>query len=469
MAVSHASPKTKSSTEVPFQPFSQHFFKSQCEQRYFEAWVQFGNIICGDDLSGLCSSAITQLSFTNPAIREAMLAVGCLKMALDERHALLLGSRAAGTPAYDEAISRYIVALRNVVSSSLNRTTIRTVLLCCVLFICFDILDGNRHAVHNHIFHGLRILQQFLHSQAELAAYSDSPDPFAVDGLSIQIFQRLTMISHSHLALQAQSLWQATSSPRPTPKLPVGWIPESFKSLMDAARWLDTIYKGLLDATRAYRGDVLGFATDEAWLNLRAGLLVLLHAWENAFERTSQDARKRYHDNSRCFSHALLLRMQWIVAYTSVKASQCTDYEGLVNVESYFEEIIILVGQLPRACITKITPFTICSPVFALFLCGYKCRNPDIRADAERLLSTFNLQVDGLWDSRAALALVQWSRELEDEYALLFPSAADAWATIRQRYIVFHNHENKATVGSLRLRGGEWVMTQEIISWQGLT
>jgi hypothetical protein len=98
-------------------------------------------------------------------------------------------------------------------------------------------------------------------------------------------------------------------------------------------------------------------------------------------------------------------------------------------------------------------------------VCGYKCRNPDIRADAERLLSTFNLQVDGLWDSRAALALVQWSRELEDEYALLFPSAADAWATIRQRYIVFHNHENKATVGSLRLRGGEWVMTQEIISW----
>ncbi|KAL6913181.1 hypothetical protein ACHAPO_005122 [Fusarium lateritium] len=280
---------------------------------YFEAWVQFSNIICGDDLSELCSSAITQLSFTDPAIRDAMLAVGCLKMALDETHELLPGSKAAGTPAYDEAISRYIAALRNVASSSLNRTTIRTVLLCCILFICFDILDGNRHAVHNHVFHGLRILQQFLHSlcpQAELAACPVSPDPFAVDGLIIQIFQRLTMISHSHLALQAQYLWQTTSSSRPTPKLPAARIPEPFESPTDAARWLDTIYKGLLDATRAYRGDVSGFATDEAWVNLRVGLLALLDAWENAFERTLQDARKGCHGNSSCFSHALLLRIQ---------------------------------------------------------------------------------------------------------------------------------------------------------------
>ncbi|CEI68746.1 unnamed protein product [Fusarium venenatum] len=467
-AASRVNPKTKSSPKIPFQTFGQCFFKSHCEQNYFEVWVQFSNIICGDDLSELCSSAITQLSFTDLAIREAMLAVGCLKTALDERHALLLGSKAAGTPAYDEAISRYIVALRSVVSSSLNRTTIRTVLLCCILFICFDILDGNRHAVHNHVFHGLRILQQFLYSlcpQAELAACPDSPDPFAVDGLIIQIFQRLTMISHSHLALQAQSLWQTTSSSRPTPKLPVARIPESFESLKDAARWLDTIYKGLLDATRAYQGDISGFATDEAWVNLRVGLLALLDAWENAFERTLQDARKRCHNNSGRFSHALLLRIQWIVAYTSVKASQCTDYEGLVTVESYFEEIIILADQLPRAYITKITPFTICSPVFALFLCGYKCRNPNIRADAERLLGTFNIQVDGLWDNRAALAIVQWGRELEDEYAPLFSSAADAWVTIRQRYVVFHNHEDKATVGSLRLRGVEWVMVQEIISW----
>ncbi|KXJ93650.1 hypothetical protein Micbo1qcDRAFT_172560 [Microdochium bolleyi] len=453
LIASQISARTNSTTQMSFRPLDRCIFTSDREQRYFETWVRFSKVICGDGLSELCSNAITQLSFTDPAIREATLAIGCLRVALDDRPTGVLGSSAVGTPSYGEAIHRYAAALRKVVSSPLDKTTIRTVLLCCILFICFDILDGNRPAVHNHIFHGLRILQQFLrsvHPQANCTTHAPSPDPSTVDGFILQIFQRLTMISHSQLALHQQSLWQSTPSSPQQPISAMTRITGPFNNLADAARWLDAIYKSLLEATRAYRGDISGIAKDATWREQRVLLMKLLHAWDASSAGTLQKARMLRDDDPESFSHALMLRLQWIVAFTSVKASQCTDYENLVAVTAYFEEIVLLAEQLPRTDVRKTTPFTICSPVFALF-------------HAERLLGTLE-QTDGLWDNRAALALVKWGRELEAEYDLLFSNAAEAWATTRQRFIVFHEHEDKMTAGALRLREGRWVMVQDIIS-----
>lgn len=94
-----------------------------------------------------------------------------------------------------------------------------------------------------------------------------------------------------------------------------------------------------------------------------------------------------------------------------------------------------------------------------------KCRNAHLRCTAERILGQLTHRVEGLWDSRAALALVQWARKMEDAYAAQSSDPQEVWNKVRDRYIKFNDGKNQALVGAKSFNGTSCVYREEMISW----
>lgn len=94
-----------------------------------------------------------------------------------------------------------------------------------------------------------------------------------------------------------------------------------------------------------------------------------------------------------------------------------------------------------------------------------KCRNPQLRSEAEKLLDELAHRVDGLWDSRAALGLSQWARRMEESYTEHISDPEEVWNKVRQRYVIFDDDHDKATVGSQQLQDGCWISHEEVIAW----
>jgi hypothetical protein len=94
-----------------------------------------------------------------------------------------------------------------------------------------------------------------------------------------------------------------------------------------------------------------------------------------------------------------------------------------------------------------------------------KCRDAGVRRSAEELLRQLSNRVEGLWDSRAALALTSWARKAEEAYALQLSDPKEIWNKVRSRYILFSDRQNQAKVGFQWWREGSWVYLEEVVEW----
>lgn len=202
---------SSSSTAFPLEPnYNSVMFASQWEKAYFDSWLTLApNLGGGWFPSHLWTSTIPQLCRDEPAVRFAAIAIGAMAQAMSPAllgksyHHMLGGDAAAGAPAppslaetveanrvvphYRNALTYYGHALRllrlgggggtGTASSGASTTQPytgddlatpptnekeRAAVLSCLLFVCFEALQGNREAALNHITHGLQIVDQFV-------------------------------------------------------------------------------------------------------------------------------------------------------------------------------------------------------------------------------------------------------------------------------------------------------------------
>lgn len=352
-------------------------FRSALEKAWFETWFLLSSELCGDELSEIFAVTVTQLSNQDAILRQAILAVGSLKFTLDQASDVPPGQTHRAGSQYETALSRYGTALRAVTAMPANESTISTILLCCILFICFDLLDENHQSVHNHIQHGSRILQQFLCSKSQgvdLRTCIASPAPYVINDSIIHIFQRCISISYVHRAPQLPS---HQSTPQlnwtsGTSTFLVSQMAGEFQDLREAVKWLDLIQNAFLttlftpDATLRPQGTL---DDDEKWQKERLGFLKILHDWSVAFWGVERLAERKRGTNPERFAQALLLRMQWHNSYIFVYTSHYRDYKALVEMENMFRAIVNLAKVLPND-LSKgklVTPLTISGPVLPLF------------------------------------------------------------------------------------------------------
>ncbi|KAH7141730.1 hypothetical protein EDB81DRAFT_760583 [Dactylonectria macrodidyma] len=139
------------------------------------------------------------------------------------------------------------------------------------------------------------------------------------------------------------------------------------------------------------------------------------------------------------------LRIQWHNAYIFAYTSHYHDYRSLRETESRFRDMVdlatTLVDKPNRA--HAVIPLTISGTIVPIFVAVNKCRNAGIRASAEEVLRRVHHQAEGLWDSRAARALVERARRAEEIHVSQLTDPEEAM------------------VGSRCFLAGKWVYQEE--------
>jgi hypothetical protein len=364
-------------------------FLSQQESDYFNAWLYLSKTLCRDPMCELYTVTIPQLGMEDPVIMEVVLAVGSLKFAIDSQpKELPKRYDRYSSEAYRHALARYGRALQRIVAMSVTPETIRTILICCNLLVCFDLLDGNRSAVHKHIFHGSRILQAYLTSvdpDSDLRTATASPAPYVINDLVLQAFQRMGTISYSHLVLEmhvrrrhptaAETYYAGRKA-----DLSKVEMPARFADFSEACKSLDMLWKGMVDIVDAYmrrqrfkmhQAPLEG----EDWAEDRRQLLGLLMEWNGAYAHIFE-GREMFKESKWCVRSVVLLKMQWLIGYICTYSSHCLDFQALVELEGMFRETVDLAELLPVVEMAEkdeddgadtVTPLPVSSPSFSLF------------------------------------------------------------------------------------------------------
>ncbi|KAH8675962.1 hypothetical protein BX600DRAFT_190882 [Xylariales sp. PMI_506] len=458
-------------------------FKNQNEHDYFESWIKMAPTVTNDSTSNIYTTLITQFGWEDQAVREAIMAVGALKFSSKQPSRRNGSSDNQQHDHYTNALARYGTALKLTASRTIDEASLRSVLLCCILFVCFELLDRNRASVHNHIYHGTQVLRQFLRSsllRTQLNQCAASPSPYVIDDAVIQIFQKFSMMSWSQLALQP-SQPQATlpgGSSLPKNPVPPPPLPTSFRDLEDASRWLDMLQKCIIDNMRSclhrltsdrhLAGQGLDIGEEPGWLGIRVACLAATSQWLSLFKPLRAEADSQKQENPLKHAQHTALYVQARFTYGAIYSHHFRDYKSLMEITPIFREVVQLLHLIPVRVVedTLEGELTLNGPLFCLFCCVTKCRDADVRAEAEKLLRQRH-ELEGLWDGGAALAICEWVKQLEAEY---YEDLADhelVWRKLRNRSVRFHNHKNIAWAKAERLdrATGEWYLREDVIRW----
>ena len=393
--------------------------------------------------SCLWESLVLQLSHQEPSILHAAIAVGSIHRKLTERDGApqimdvedprqLLGLRQ-----YVKAIG----FLRTRINDLENQDSGYIALITCLLFICLEMLRGQRLAALSHLGTGLRIL-----SSRAVSVGSSEPNALILkhDSQSIQdqlisVFARLDYES----TMFGQRSPHFLLLPSPTLKSWDQSIPSTFSSLSEARQYLDSLASRVL----RFRGQLLGIATETATVhNSDLGTRI---CWEHATTRSMDlsihptilaelrclqddlavwssalEAFKGKSDASepeKVSKRATLLEIQHFYIYFLMSTCQSSKEKTCDSFDPLFKKIVSLASIYLQDS-TTITPnndfarpiFTLESGVLpSLYLTAMKCRCPRTRRQAASLMSRASCQ-EGMWEGTLIAQFVERIADLEE-------------------------------------------------------
>lgn len=475
-------------------------FSSDREKIYFNDWLALAHNLGGGWFEAkLFTQTIPQVSRDEPAVRYAAMAVGALAHA---RARTTCTALMEDNTHYKNALSLYGQAIRLVrlQQGPDEDSALRAAVLSCLLFITFEFLHGNRQAALRHTNHGLMIVEQFLRarksnsgregagvwrlprtsSYVEVEYTDKSPAPLVLEDEVLQIFQRLDYQSWSMAILNPARLpppiWYRASANHP-------WdgIPRRFDDLDEARRWWDLVQHWVLHFSRTAADKLAAMIADypslaeeldmsdvEGVKELQVEHLDILERWNAAFAPLYGSARANKTADAGAYYRAVSLQLQYLASWTCVRAVSFSRYDTLYSLTPPFREIVrlsavLLPQQHEEGRGSEV--FTIDNgPTMALFVVSVKCREPDIREEALRLLKKYPRR-DGLWDSRAFAAIAEINRGLEAQNETE-GDLHDQWRRLRRREVIFDERAQECTARYfVKDEEGRWQLISENIRW----
>lgn len=377
-------------------------------------------------LSGLFGCAVwnhlvLQGSHQEPTILRASIAVGAI---YEARQAWMPSApmTSRDRSAHGLAIAQYnkaIVDLRSYIerlNGKRNDAAVCVVLMTCLLFVSFEMMQGASCTVNAHLVKGLKVLSDHVGTkdisrlQQRTIARTKTTQP-DIDDLT-EVFIRL----------DADSTMFRRRSPyirsEVTAKLPLEIdIPSAFSSVKEAKVYLDS----LSSLAYACRGELLKMSeqillaagdTPRDWARhyciayakarqLRPGCLPQLaqkrQCLLNAFDKWASSLTALQSPNRRAVIH---LQVTKFVPYFLISTLQDTCEIICDRFDDEFQEVVDLAAEFMDTSVYK--PFENYKFVpesgilASLYLVGVKCRNPYIRRKANGLLLRSTVQ-EGLW------------------------------------------------------------------------
>lgn len=375
--------------------------------------------------STIWNQLVLQLSHREPCILHAAVAVGTMHHFTGGNCPSLNASNYLG-PGNPFAIKQYIKSLNHLrerLDGPKDSGCEQVALMTCLLFICLEMLQGNRAGALAHLQTGLRILagsqSSFLRINRHRDVVTFDFNPHSKASLSTQlavIFTRLdyeaTMFGQQSPALTFVPIDNELSI-----KLE---IPDRFSTIDDARQSLDT----LANAVFSLRGIVLHLAsqaaeedTDVDWVHQvcihhararttdlfqhpnisrrHSAIKSSLERWTSAFKLL---VRKPTYSDS---PPAIVLELQHFYLYFLISTFRSVHETQSDSFNATFQRVISRATKLitgVSGAAARTSTFTLESGVIpSLYLVAMKCRDPGTREKAISLLGQTSCQ-EGMWE-----------------------------------------------------------------------
>ncbi|KAK1990975.1 hypothetical protein LX36DRAFT_737161 [Colletotrichum falcatum] len=418
-------------------------FPDQLDKDYFDCWRRFmdSTILFHCDLF---SYTVARLSWDDPAVRHAALAIGAAALGGAREQSRALGNNNSSSSssskgdAHLAALSHYGKALRLLYSLPVSHE--RT-LVVCLLFVAFECLLGRTAAALNHINHGVRIIEHCQRAGPPVAP------------VSANIISGFQALSSQSWALNGVRL-RETSERVPwccrgrRARYAAQEMPAAFETLELAHSWWNQVrhhvehraplynnfqVKGssplgcaatAAAATAAAAGGDQqlppGYGSPESARRIRS-FMHHLDAWSAAFAPLAVRAEAARAADPVGYLKALSLRIHYLYLWTGVRSAGWTDDAETARLTPTFRDIAALSRRFLEAQAAarrrRSAPgggaggeevFTVQDgPVWALACTFRVCSSPVVRRDVLRLFREYPRR-DGLLDTRAFLVMMEW-------------------------------------------------------------
>ena len=396
-----------------------HFFRSNSVlalQGYFD--------------SEFWSRLVLQASHTEPTIRHSVIALGSLHETTQNKDSATLKNGRAYDKFALQQCNKAIANLNRELGIK-GRQSIQVLLMSCVIFVCFETLQGNYESALTHMESGVRMYRNWQAENSKSGSSTSSGQHHAIDKEITQIFSRLNlqvlMFPDTHLL--GRDFYTTNVNPLIDPP------PNSFSCLKEARDRLDNCMSYVFQSVLAAyfgRQDYL-HQTEKASQEFQT-YHTLLSQWSVLFS-----------DLMRNFGTSLgpedlqrvnLLEIQYKAAkilFTTGMSPQETAFDTF---NSEFDSIVTLTSSLVDSSKESGVPERIgqfsldMGVVPPLYLTATRCRDPLIRRRALSILLVAFRQ-EGVWNSDMLAKIAERLMSIEEKGIEQVSSSDDIPATSR--------------------------------------
>lgn len=411
---------------------------SRIEYQSFTFFQRYtANEIPGCFSSQLWNQTILQFSQSEPCILHAAVAVGALHRFMRGQCPSLQVSILL-EPGIPFAVRQYIKSmdlLRRRLDQARDSCG-QVALISCLLFICLEMLQGNRVGAIAHLRTGLRVLLMLrMGRQTDMLCFASTSPVDQVESIFTRLDYESTMFGEPSPVLSLASF----NGPLPNLIALTG-----FSCVTEARNSLGFLYNVAL----RFRGELIHLAavgmedhnldlaarhcihharTKTVDLTFRpdligrqASLRFELERWISLFKDLSQNS------SSASAQSVMLLEIQHFYIYFIVCTSRntyevaCDEFNDLFRRIVYLSKLFIHGASTAPLSQSPVT-FTLESgAVPSLYLIAMKCRDPATRRDAISLLEQTNCQ-EGMWEGQLIARFVTEIADLEEETIGIMP------------------------------------------------
>ncbi|KAJ9227401.1 transcriptional regulator family: Fungal Specific TF [Paecilomyces variotii] len=383
------------------------------ERQYAELFcTQTSQAIAGFFASEFWCRVLPQLSFWDPAVRHAIIAVS----ATHEQRILAASSVQQSTVSQTQrneklVLEQYNKAIHHLITHSSSPTggRVEPTLITCCLFIFLEIMRGNFSQALNHVEAGLNII-----TDLKRRGILD-----AVDKELVELFVRLniqkSLFGRPLMTLNAPKADPDSSSCR-----------ASFSTISEARVLLDSLTERALKFIRLTKSGQDCSLTTTELLGVQTHITTALDNWSRQFERLTRSKRIKRSDSRG----PLILKMQYLVARIWLKTCLSPDEMVFDNHISDFEEIISIATTFindeatnPQKKESHDSCGSFCGEmgiIPPLYYTALKCREPILRRKAINLISSYHRR-EGMWEGILYAKVAEFVMAMEEEKQLSLP------------------------------------------------
>ena len=333
-------------------------------------------------------------------------------------------ARNVGLCQYNEAVShanRLIIKTQS--RSHWDKAALETILVACVLFVCFENLSGNYRSAAMHLHSGLEIITKHVQpprlsdKESKCSQHTSSQEDIS------EIFERLTLQAMTFGETWLPAEYSGRSGLKTFKDTTPSPMPDKFSSITEARRQLFSqvhwtfLIGQAIDMSEAgipvYPAeDPQTTFSDARFETLQS--LENLDLWSHRFEAflAAEDDKARTPHSAAAADYLRIYHITAVLLVSSGLSDLETSWDAKI---ASFGRLVDLVASLLRQTAHGVFSLElgICVP---LFVVAQKCRQPGIRRRAIALLLESDRK-EGLWETVAAARVGERVMEVEEEGA----------------------------------------------------